>query len=233
MKWITSFFTSGGEENNPISAITSEAQDKSSLAQRTDLLAKIKRYENISKEEIQEFQKSGGDLNSIINKETNENLMDRAIKLNNTNAIEALKERGAKPEIETTHKAIMIKEIKNPIRERSNSGYTTADMSSRSSSRSESPTIDFKQEEKSNQQTSPVDWNKANPNAATDADKARATKIEDLEKNKNKPIARPKKSGAEVAAEMEAKLKVKQETAQSENRGKIDFSKMKKVARTL
>lgn len=237
MKWITSFFTESIEENKPIETITSEEQAKSSVAQRTDLLIKIKNSEDISKEEIQEFQKSGGDLNSIINKETNENLMDRAIKLNNINAIKILQEHGAKPRINIHQSNIdqATNDIPNIVinqstRERSDSGYTTdEDMSSRSSSRAGSPTIDFRQQEKPSQQTTPEDWNKSNPDAATQADKDRAVKIEDLEKKKNKAIAQPKKSGAEVAAEMEKRLKEKQENAKSANSGMMDFRKMKQT----
>ena len=239
MKWIQGFFGSS-EENKTAATKTEDEQVKSSFTQRTNLLIKIKNSEDISKEEIQEFQKSGGSLDEIVNKQTNETLLDRAIKLNHTNAITILQEHGAKTRINTHEPGInqdkndipntTINIQNQPTRERNDSGYTTdEDMRSRSSSRAESPTIDFKQQEKFSLQTTPEDWNKANSNAAIDADQLRATKIENLEKNKNKAITQPKKSGAEVAADMEKKLKEKQKNIQSEDRGKIDFTKMKKV----
>ncbi len=126
--------------------------------------------------------------------------MDRAIKLNNINAIKILQEHGAKPRINiyqfdmdqaTNYMPNIV--INQPTREKSDSGYTTdEDMSSHSSSRAESPTIDFRQQEKPSQQITPEDWNKSNPDAATQADKERAVTIEDLEKIKIKPLLRQK-----------------------------------------
>jgi len=255
MNWFTDAIgLTTAEENTPTPTATAQEQESSRIQKRTTLLAKIKgtnKDNSITAEEIQDFKNTGGKLDEIINTKTQETLLDRAIKLNNTQAAEALKKEGAVPG-EATNKARMNKDIQPiPNEERRTKAEKQPDPiinipneeteqqakkeqvssdNSRDSSRASSPTT-ITHDHNPQIDIPPKTWNKANPDAAIDADKERADKVAKIEAGKNQAIVKPQKTGAEIAAKMEEQLKARKEASQGAATGKIDFSTMKKVGK--
>ena len=112
MNWFTDAIgLTTAEENTPTP--TADAQKQSRIQQRTNLLVKITKGQEITNKEIQDFKDSGGKLSETVNMDTKETLLDRAILKGNKTAINELEENGAVRGQADTNRDIMNKVIKN------------------------------------------------------------------------------------------------------------------------